>query len=227
MKIKLIMTAMFVLLMFAGLSAAEDDHDHDHDHDHAHAGHGAAKEIGDITVGSVTYGISLHGKVTAGKEAVVTISVEKGKAPGELRTWVGVKNGRGSVKALLKADKKGGFHGHLEVPATLPAGSALWIEVVTDSGRERGSVALPAAGKKDQHHDHGDKDHKHDEKEHDHGDEDHKHDEKDHDHGDKDHKHDEKDHDHKHEDHDHKHGDNDKDEKHDHKHDHDHKGHDH
>ena len=56
---------------------------------------------------------------------------------------------------------------------------------MTDSGRERGSVALPAAGKKDQHHDHGDKDHKHDEKEHDHGDEDHKHDEKDHDHGDK------------------------------------------
>ena len=180
MFINKILAVLAAVSMLAALPAAEHDHDHDHDHAHeGHAGEGAAREVGDVTLASVTYGISVHGSITAGGEAVISISVEEGTAPSELRAWVGVTNGRGSVKALLRADEHGGFHGHLEVPATLPEGSALWIEVATDAGRERGSVGLPAAGAEgeaeghDHEHESDGHDHDHDHKDANHGHEDH------------------------------------------------------
>ena len=130
----------------AALPAAEQDHS---GHDHSGQGHGdegRTHALGTVTVGDLGLAVTLFGEITPGGEAVIGLAAESGQAPSELRSWIGVANGRGSVKALLQADEHGHFHGHLEVPDQLPADSALWVGVVTDAGRERASVALPAAG---------------------------------------------------------------------------------
>lgn len=177
------LTILTALALAAGLGAAEHDHaGHDHGggnggHDHAagHGDEGKAHSLGQVAVGGATFAVTLHGEVTAGGEAVLGIAVAEGAAPAELRSWIGIRNGRGSVKALLEADDHGHYHGHLEVPESLPEDSAVWLEVVTDAGRERGSVALPEAGhghdqKAGTGHDHGEhKGHDHGEHEgHDH-----------------------------------------------------------
>ncbi len=60
------------------------------------------------------------------------------------RAWIGSENGRGSVKAKLEAEDEG-FHGHLEVPAPIPADAKLWVSLDDASGSTTGSFALPAA----------------------------------------------------------------------------------
>lgn len=165
MYIHKMLVTVAAISLFAALPAADHDHDHDHVHE-GHSGEAKAHEIGDVTIGKTTYGVSLHGQVEAGKEAIVTIAVEEGNGAGELRVWVGIKDGRGSVKALLKPNDKGSYHGHLEVPAILSEDSALWLEVVTDEGRKRGSVDYSVKPESDDHdHDEGqqaNKEHDHD-----------------------------------------------------------------
>ncbi|MDA3962548.1 MAG: hypothetical protein PF961_17315 [Planctomycetota bacterium] len=146
-----------------GVVAAAEAHDHD---DHAgqphaepaehdeHAGHSdgahgkeaAATAMGPANIGATTLSVSRHGPITAGQEAVIALAVTTGPKPSELRCWVGVKNGRGSVKARLEGDEHGHFHGHLEVPAVLPNDAALWLEQIDDQGeRLRTSLALTAS----------------------------------------------------------------------------------
>lgn len=140
------MPRLFILcalcLLAAVVPAAESDHGHAHG-DHGHQG--AAHDLGKVVIAGTTFAVILHGEIEAGGEAVLGIEVADGPTPSELRVWVGVQNARGSVKALLPVDDHGHYHGHLEVPATLPASSAIWIEVATDAARERGSLSLPAA----------------------------------------------------------------------------------
>ncbi|MDJ0740163.1 MAG: hypothetical protein QNJ91_10620 [Gammaproteobacteria bacterium] len=149
--------SMLLLISAVGVVDAADDKHRGHGHSHAghaehghtgdgHAGNGHAHDVGHVRIAAVTFAVATHGDVDPGGEAVVSIDAEDGDAPRELRAWVGIKSGRGSVKRLLEADGHGHFHGHLEVPSPLPAGSALWIEVVTAAGRQRASLALPGDG---------------------------------------------------------------------------------
>jgi len=140
---KRLLLASAVVLMAAASPAAQDDHA-GHDHAPGHAGEGEAQHLGQASLAGANYRVTLHGEITPGAEAVISIEVEQGKTPSELRTWVGMRNGRGSVKSLLQADSHGHFHGHLEIPAKLPEGSAIWIDVRTESGRKRGAVSIPA-----------------------------------------------------------------------------------
>ncbi|MCG7898515.1 MAG: hypothetical protein JAY85_08655 [Candidatus Thiodiazotropha weberae] len=137
---KLLLT-IAVALMAATSLAAQDDHA-DHDHTSGHASEGEEYHLGQTSLAGTHYQVTLYDEINPGTEAVISIEVEQGKAPSELRTWVGVKNGRGSVKTLLQADSYGHYHGHLEVPAKLPEGSAIWIDVRTESGRKRGAVRI-------------------------------------------------------------------------------------
>lgn len=122
--------------------AAED---HGHDHGHAH-GHGAAVELGSATIGAWTVEAERLGEVVAGKEAVIELKLTPAQpAAAVARAWIGSENGRGSVKAKLEAED-GGFHGHLEVPAPLPADAKLWVSLQDAAGTQTlGSFALTAA----------------------------------------------------------------------------------
>ena len=142
---KLLLITM-IALMSATSFAAKDDHA-----GHNHTDEGIIHKLGRVSIANITYEVMLHGEITPGGAAAIQIEVEYKKAPGELRVWIGAQNGRGSVKSLLRADEHGHFHGHLEVPAKLPHGSAVWLDMVTNNGRKRGSVSIPES------------DHKHDE----------------------------------------------------------------
>lgn len=140
------MKKLFIILVLTLMTttgfAAKDDHA-GHDHAPGHADEGEAHDLGHVSIGNITYEVSLHGEIVEGSEAVVSIEAHKGQSPKELRVWIGKKNGRGSVKSLMRADSHGHFHGHLEVPAKLAHDSAIWLDVQTDAGRKRGSVAVP------------------------------------------------------------------------------------
>ncbi len=136
---KRLLLTVAIFLMAAPSFAAQDDHGHEH----GHTNEGKAHHLGEALIADANYHVTSYGEIVPGEEAVISIEVEQGKAPSELRIWVGAKNGRGSVKTLLKADSHGHFHGHLEVPAKLPEGSAIWIDVATMSGRQRGAVSIP------------------------------------------------------------------------------------
>lgn len=138
-----------------GTSHEDHDHDHDHDgddheghdhaedghegHDHAadehggHGGHGKRHELGKADIGGFAVTVATLGEIEAGHEGVVDVEVSGG-APSMVRAWVGVESAQGSLKAKL--EKEGdGYHGHVEVPATLPTGSAVWIEIEDADGK--------------------------------------------------------------------------------------------
>ena len=67
--------------------------------------------------------------------------VVSGPATEVLRVWVGDASAVCSMKA--KADVvKGHFHVHVEVPAEIPAGAALWFEHVGADGEVQ-TVSVP------------------------------------------------------------------------------------
>ena len=119
-------------------------HDHGHGHDHAgHHDHGDKVDLGDFMVGRLLVKGSRRGDMMPGSELVVDITIDGEQTVDAVRAWVGVKEGTGSVKAKL--DLEGGaWHGHLEVPRTLPEDAALWVEIENESGRSTGKADLDA-----------------------------------------------------------------------------------
>ena len=136
---KLILT-ISAALMATAIMAGQNDHAR---HEHGHGDESKAHAQGLVTIADTTYRVTSHGEITPGTETAIGVKVVQGKAPGELRSWIGTRNSRGSVKALLRADSHGYFHGHLEVPVKLPQGSSIWLDVETMSGRQRGAVSIP------------------------------------------------------------------------------------
>ncbi|MEW8441348.1 MAG: hypothetical protein AB2689_24630 [Candidatus Thiodiazotropha taylori] len=120
--------------------AAQDGHD---GHAHSNSNEGEVHDLGNISIAGTTFRVISYGEITPGSEAVIGIEVEQGKAPSQLRAWIGVRNGRGSVKYLLYGDSHGHFHGHLEVPSKLPHGSEVWLDVTTEAGRQLGAASIP------------------------------------------------------------------------------------
>lgn len=120
--------------------SADDGHDHDHDHgsdaDHAHEDsmHGEPVALGEQEIDGLRIRASHDGPVEAGHELPIDVWVEGGTAVASVRFWVGVESGAGSVKARaeLEADN---WHTHAEVPAELPEGSAIWVQVELEDGR--------------------------------------------------------------------------------------------
>ena len=137
----------------AATSAAggEAKHAHKHDHDHDHDGHhgGPRHELGKQTVaGNVVSVTQIGDAVVAGKAVTFEIKVnpEAGGStakPKAVRAWVGNEKAEGSVKANAPWREKF-YDADLEVPATLPAGSKLWVEVENDAGKHRASFDFRA-----------------------------------------------------------------------------------
>jgi hypothetical protein len=130
-----------------GESKAAHKDDHDHDHDHAHGG--ARHDLGKQTVAGNTVSVTQIGDaVVAGKAVTfeIKISPEAGGSaakPRAVRAWVGNEKAEGSVKANAPWREKF-YDADLEVPAKLPAGSKLWVEVENDAGKNRASFDYKA-----------------------------------------------------------------------------------
>jgi hypothetical protein len=108
----------------------------------ADAGHGEEKPLGSLTVGAHTFQVVQAGAVVPGKEAFFDLDFGAGKPiPATVRGWIGVEAGTGSRKASFGKEGDHGAHGHVDVPATLPAGSMLWIEIEEGGKTERKSIA--------------------------------------------------------------------------------------
>jgi len=153
----------FAVLPGCGNAGSGDDHDHadhdhaDHDHDHGdHAGHDhddhdhmmvadhEMRMLGEQTVDGMTVKASRDDvEFTAGGEAPIDVWVDGGDGKGvgvtAVRFWIGTEDGRGSVKA--KAAIEGDhWHTHAEIPATLPEGAKLWVEI--ERGDERSTTSF-------------------------------------------------------------------------------------
>ena len=102
-------------------------------------GHGPAQSLGSLTIGAHTFEVKQVGSVAAGKEAVVELHFPAGKAAPVARGWFGNEAAEGSVKAKFSGQPP---HAHIDAPATLPAGSKLWIELEENGKTERGSLAF-------------------------------------------------------------------------------------
>jgi hypothetical protein len=101
-------------------------------------GHGTAKPLGSMTIGAHTFDVVQFGDVKPGEEVTVELKFAAGKPlPATARAWIGVQSGEGSVKQKLDKD----LHGHVDVPAKMPADSKLWIEIEDAGKTEAKSVA--------------------------------------------------------------------------------------
>jgi len=142
----------FMLTTSLTLTAADEKPGHK---DH---GHGDMIAVGSVTLGSIVAKVEGAGAPAAGKEWHVTVDLPAGTtAPKAIRLWVGIENGRGSEKAKAEAetDHPSGYAAHVDVPAPMPEGSKLWVSLETAAGETtKASVALPAAGKADDHKGH-------------------------------------------------------------------------
>jgi hypothetical protein len=78
-----------------------------------------------------------EGAIKGGGDAPIDVWVESGPKVVAVRFWIGTEDAKGSVKARAEIEdpaQPNHYHTHAEVPATLPAGSRLWVEVEGDGG---------------------------------------------------------------------------------------------
>ncbi len=145
----------------AATASADDDHGHDHDDDHDAAGtpadddHGhdhdadddahdgdAGHVLGTVEIEGVVLEVTLLEPLEPGREAHLDILHVSGPSPTSVRLWIGDEAGTGAMRS--RAEEEGEhFHGHVEAPAEIGQGDALWLEVeLPDGARHRGSVGL-------------------------------------------------------------------------------------
>jgi len=114
----------------------DEDHDHEEGEDHEDD---EAADLGSLEISGVKVQVCSYGVAEDGGEVALDV-VPDGDGVISVRAWYGVEDGNASRKAKL--DKEGDkYHGHVEIPETVPEGSAFWIEVETASGTASASVA--------------------------------------------------------------------------------------
>lgn len=153
-------------------------------HDHGPGGHSHGTEapstgdeshaqsttLGSASLAGRSYEAAAFGPVVAGGEGHFELSASGGDAPAALRAWIGLEDGRGSMKSLLESSGDS-YHLHLMAPDPLPEGAALWLEAEDAAGEtSTASIPLPAAapieytapeGHSHDGHDHGPDGHSH------------------------------------------------------------------
>lgn len=112
---------------------------HSHDGDD-HAGHDE-RPLGSITLGDAVLNVSISGNIQPNATLHIEIQHIEGPTPAAIRVWVGDESATGSIKDRATGNS-GRYHGHAQIPSTLTAESALWIEVETPDG-ERSASSLP------------------------------------------------------------------------------------
>ena len=120
----------------------EEDHalGRDHTHDDGKDAHAGEKHLlGTQQIGGFSVTVTQVGDVKAGEGATFEIvpAGATGK-PTAVRAWVGTEAADGSVK-VKAVDRAKFFDADLEVPATLPPQSKLWVELESTAGKKIGS----------------------------------------------------------------------------------------
>jgi hypothetical protein len=112
------------------------DHDHDHGHDHEHGeDHPESVPLGETAMNNLKIVATQHETPKPGSEAAFDVTVTGGNTkPKAVRFWVGTEDAKGSVKAKAEEEAGNAWHTHVEVPAPLPAGSKLWVEIEPADG---------------------------------------------------------------------------------------------
>jgi len=155
-----------LLFLFAMPVFAEGDHSghdhagHDHSgHDHAksdHAKHdhkGLVRILNPIKIGEVSIKTELIGEAEPGKTVELHLSISKKSSIKLIRAWLGIKNGRGSRKALLKKEGYLEFFGKIDVPIGIKEELDLWYDVTLADG-SRKKVHLELSDDHDDHKGH-------------------------------------------------------------------------
>ncbi len=127
-----------------GKVSGASDHGHDHGpgEGHAQGEHGKVIELGEQEVGEFAVNVTRdEGTIVAGKDAPIDVRVSaKGKVKvGSVRFWIGLQDGKGSVKAKGEIEdpkEPNRWHAHAEIPNPIPAGSKLWVEIAPETGEK-------------------------------------------------------------------------------------------
>lgn len=115
------------------VAMAEEGHKHAEDE---------KQKLGRQKVGEYTVSVIMIGDLHDDKEVEFDVKLIDAKAdPKAIRIWIGVEDGKGSEKAAL-TKKTTTFVGTAKVPSPVPDKSKVWVEIETDSGVVKGSLAM-------------------------------------------------------------------------------------
>lgn len=99
--------------------------------------------LGELTLGPHRFAVFQVAPIAPGQEADFDLDFPTAELPKAIRGWIGPESGHGVAKALFRKETAQRLHGHPEVPAPIPADSAIWFEAETASGPARASLPLP------------------------------------------------------------------------------------
>ena len=86
--------------------------------------------------------ITQLGEIEAGKEGAIMIAFNmSADRISNVRAWIGIDSGIGSVKAKMEIEGDTKMHGHVEVPKPIPAKSKWWFTFEADGKTETISTA--------------------------------------------------------------------------------------
>jgi hypothetical protein len=133
-------------------ASATNAHNHAHDEGDPSDHHGGPViQLGTAAIGPYqAIATRDQGAIEPGKDAPIDVTItpsEAAAAPiAAVRFWIGTEDARGSVKAradIEDPNEPNRYHTHAEIPAPLPPGSKLWVEVEdTQGGHHIGSFDL-------------------------------------------------------------------------------------
>ena len=149
---------IFACATFFAVAGCDKGEDHDHDHDHGEHGHDEGSKGGDHGHEHTGERHELGTKEVDGHKvtAVQINKIEKGEGTIEVklgdskkgtivvRTWIGVEDGSGSVKAKAEYNADPAhddYDAHAEAPAKLPEGAAWWVEL--EGGDKKSRLSFP------------------------------------------------------------------------------------
>lgn len=126
----------------------QDDHDHDKpaaataasdkdelDHGHAHSHEPEMKEtLGLVNAGPYEVVAVQNSKLELGGEMNFDVEILGQPRPKAVRFWIGTEAGEGSSKSDPLSEKENVFHVDIDLPASLPQNSKLWVEIDQPDG---------------------------------------------------------------------------------------------
>jgi hypothetical protein len=121
----------------APVATPGDDHAPGDEHGHDH---GPTIALGDAPIGPFRCVVTRdEGPIAPGGDSAIdaTITGEGGIAA--VRFWIGTQDAKGSIKAKAEIEdpaEPNRWHTHAEIPAPMPEGAMLWVEIETAAGEK-------------------------------------------------------------------------------------------
>ena len=98
--------------------------------------------VNTVTLAGITLQVTVQGVIVPKAMIDVRLLQTAGGSASAIRVWVGDESGVGSVK--IKTHSHGASsHAQAQAPTTLPANSAVWVEVQTPSGAKESGKIVP------------------------------------------------------------------------------------